>query len=87
MTTEATKEEVLLQPMSTAPRDGTDVLLLVKRRAGIPGKWLVGHRMPGGHCIEDHPAIAEGWYFWNGCAFDLASEPVGWLALPEVTHG
>lgn len=69
-------------PMDSAPLDGTEVLLRVKRRAGIPGKFLVGHYMPGGHCIEDHPAIAAGWYFWNGCMFDAASEPEGWMPLP-----
>lgn len=71
-----------LQPMDTAPLDGTEVLLRVKQRAGIPHKYLVGHFMGGGHCIDDHPPIARGWYFWNGCAFDLASEPEGWMALP-----
>lgn len=71
-----------LQPMDTAPLDGTEVLLRVKMRAGIRGKYLVGHFMEGGHCIEDHPPIARGWYFWNGSAFDHAAEPEGWLALP-----
>jgi hypothetical protein len=72
-----------LQPMDTAPKDGTEVILRVKMRAGIPHQYLVGHYMPGGHCIEDHPPIAAGWYFWNGCMFDSASEPEGWLALPH----
>jgi hypothetical protein len=71
-----------LQPMDTAPLDGTEVVLRVKSRAGIRGKYLVGHYMPGGHCIEDHPPISAGWYFWNGSMFDEASEPEGWLALP-----
>jgi NTP pyrophosphatase (non-canonical NTP hydrolase) len=73
-----------LNPMDNAPTDGTEVLLLVESRAGIPGKYLVGHYMPGGHCIEDHPAIDEGWYFWNGCMFDMASKPIGWRELPET---
>ena len=68
--------------MNTAPRDGTEVLLVVERRAGIPHRMLVGHYMPGGHCIEDHPPIDEGWYFWNGCMFDKASKPLAWMALP-----
>ncbi len=71
-----------LQPMDTAPRDGTEVLVKVEMRAGVRGKWLVGHYMEGGHCIEDHPPIEAGWYFWNGCAFDRASRPIGWLPLP-----
>jgi hypothetical protein len=70
--------------MESAPKDGTEVLLLVKARAGIRGKCLVGHWMPGGYCIEDHPAIDEGWYFWNGCMFDLASVPLLWMPLPPA---
>lgn len=72
------------QPIETAPKDGTEVLLLVKRRAGIPGKMLVGHYMRGGHCIEDHPAIDPGWYFWNGRMFDAAAEPLSWMPLPSI---
>jgi len=45
---------------------------------------LVGHYMPGGHCIEDHPAIDRGWYFWNGRMFDLASVPTHWMPLPPL---
>jgi hypothetical protein len=72
------------QPMETAPRDGSEILLAVEQRAGVPGRCLVGHYMPGGHCIEDHPAIDEGWYFWNGCQFDRASKPRHWMPLPEI---
>jgi hypothetical protein len=71
-----------LYPMETAPKDGSEVVLQVKLRAGIPGKYLVGHYMPGGHCIEDHPPIESGWYFWNGHMFDRAAEPVGWMPIP-----
>jgi len=69
--------------MDTAPLDGTEVLLRVKQRAGMPGCCLVGHFMPGGHCIDDHPPIARGWYFWNGCMFDGPAEPLCWHPLPE----
>lgn len=69
--------------MSSAPKDGTELLLLVERRAGVPGRCLVGHYMRGGHCIEDHPPIAEGWYFWNGMMFDNAAKPTGWLPIPR----
>lgn len=71
------------QPIETAPKDGGEMLLRVKMRAGIRGKTLVGHYMPGGHCIEDHPPIAAGWYFWNGLMFDKAAEPTHWMPLPE----
>jgi hypothetical protein len=71
------------QSIETAPLDGREVLLRVKVRAGIRGKCLVGHFMQGGHCIEDHPAIARGWYFWNGRMFDEAAEPTHWMELPE----
>lgn len=79
------------QPIDTAPKDGTEVLLRVKLRAGVPGRCLVGHYMPGGHCIEDHPPIDSGWYFWNGCMFDRAAEPIEWMPIttaPEAKpHG
>jgi len=71
------------QPMETVPKDGTEVLLKVELRAGIRGKCLVGHYMPGGHCIEDHPPINEGWYFWNGRMFDRAAKPTSWMPLPD----
>jgi hypothetical protein len=73
-----------LKPMSSAPNDGREILLQVKARAGMPGKFLVGHWMQGGHCIEDHPPIKEGWYFWNGQMFDKAAEPIAWTDLPEA---
>lgn len=76
------KATTILRSMESVPRDGTEVLLQVEKRAGVPGKFLVGHYQPGGFCIEDHPPIEEGWYFWNGCAFDVAAKPVGWLPLP-----
>ena len=70
------------QAIETAPKDGREVLLAVERRAGVAGGMLVGHYMPGGYCIEDHPAIDEGWYFWNGSMFDRASKPRFWMPLP-----
>jgi hypothetical protein len=72
------------QPMETAPKDGREVILAVKVRAGMPGKCLVGHWMPGGHCVEDHPAIERGWYFWNGLLFDGPAEPTHWMPLPAA---
>lgn len=72
------------QKMESAPKDGTEVILLVQWRAGINGRCLVGHYMPGGHCIEDHPPIDEGWYFWNGIMFDKPSKPIAWASLPPL---
>ena len=71
------------QPIETAPKDGSEVLLAVEVRAGVPHCLLVGHYMPGGHCIEDHPPIDRGWYFWNGCMFDKAAKPTHWMELPN----
>jgi hypothetical protein len=75
--------ELQWQPMETAPRNGDEVLLAVEQRAGMPGKMLVGHWMPGGYCIDDHPPINAGWYFWNGQMFDRASKPIAWMPLPS----
>lgn len=87
---EPVKQEGWL-PIETAPKDGSEVILMVKSRAGIAKGFLVGHYMEGGHCIEDHPPIDSGWYFWNGRMFDKASEPTHWMPLPlppvkEVTE-
>ena len=71
------------QPIETAPKDGREVILAVETRAGMPHGVLVGHYMPGGHCIEDHPPIASGWYFWNGCMFDKAAKPTHWMQMPN----
>ena len=73
------------RPIETAAKDGgKEVLLRVKMRAGIPGGLLVGHWMDGGFTVgDDHPAIAGGWYFWNGRMFDKASEPTHWMPLPS----
>ena len=74
-----------LKPMNTAQKDGRELLLQVTPRHGRwRGRFLVGHYMPGGHCIDDHPPIDAGWYFWNGRMFDRASEPVGWTELPTA---
>jgi hypothetical protein len=81
---EAGEKPTEWRPMESAPKNGTEVLLAVRIRAVVAGKMLVGHFMPGGHCIEDHPAIEAGWYFWNGSMFDEASEPVAWMPLPAA---
>ena len=65
------------QPMDTAPRNGTEVLLAVKG-----GQVVVAHWMPGGHCIEDHPPIAQGWYYFNGSYFRDSAQPLFWMPLP-----
>lgn len=72
------------RPIETAPHDGTEVIVLVEARAGARGCMLVGHYMRGGHCIEDHPPIDAGWYFWSGSMFDRASKPTHWLPLPPA---
>ena len=71
------------QPIETAPKDGREVILAVEVRAGITHGVLVGHYMPGGHCIEDHPPIDQGWYFWNGFMFDKAARPTHWMPMPN----
>lgn len=71
------------QPICTAPKDGTEILLRVNTPDGVPGNYLVGHYQPGGNCIDDHPPIDRGWYFFNGTQFNLASNPTHWMPLPK----
>jgi hypothetical protein len=72
---------VKVTPETMPPKDGSEVILRVKR-AGVTGS-VVAHYMPGGYCIEDHPAIEEGWYFWNKSYFDLAPNPTHYQLLPS----
>lgn len=74
------------EKMDTAPKDGREIIILVAKRAGFNKRCLVGHWMAGGHCIEGHPPISAGWYFWNGREFDIASEPLLWMPLPELPN-
>ena len=70
------------QPIDTVPRSG-EVLLRVQR-AGCMGR-MVAHWLPGGHCIEDHPPVDAGWYFWSGYNFrPLSDQPTHWASLPSV---
>ena len=71
------------QPMATAPRDGTEVVLRIEQKGLCGRSALVGHYMPGGYCVGDHPPINEGWYGWTGGMFEEASRPNGWMPLPE----
>lgn len=68
------------QPIATAPKDGTEILLCVESRSRNAGGMLVGHYMPGGH------SISEGWYFWSGSMFDKSSKPTHWMPLPEAAE-
>lgn len=70
------------RPIDDEAKSGKEVLVLVKQRAGMPYCQLVGHWMVGGHCIDDHPPIEAGFYFWSGLMFDKASEPLLWMPLP-----
>jgi hypothetical protein len=75
-----------LLPIDSAPKDGREVLLLVQEEGLRQPKYFVGHYMPGGHCIEDHPPIDKGWYWWNGRMFDMGYTPTHWAPLPGVEH-
>jgi len=68
--------------IETAPKDGTNVLICCTK-PHIGTRMVVAHYMPGGHCIEDHPPIDEGWYYNRGSMFDLFVYPTHWMPLPE----
>lgn len=65
-------------PMETAPKDGTEVIL-----RNVSWNRALAHYMPGGHCIEDHPPIDAGWYFWNGRIHDVFTSPVQWRSIVQ----
>ncbi len=73
------------QPIETAPKEGEVLLRIV--RAGMVGS-LVCHWQPGGHCIDDHPPIDKGWYFWNGhMLYPVDSKPTHWAPIPNLPAG
>lgn len=47
------------------------------------GHKVLAHWQPGGHCIEDHPPIDRGWYYWNGREFDVFRNPTAWMPVSE----
>lgn len=60
--------------MSTAPKDGTEIILENANYCRVLAHW-----MPGGHCIDDHPPIDRGWYFFDGNQFAVFKEPKRWM--------
>lgn len=58
------------------------MLVYTRNRAGLPGT-VVAHYMPGGHCIEDHPPIDRGWYYWTGSIMDI-TPATHWMPLPPA---
>lgn len=61
------------RPMEDAPKDGTEVIIETPNIVRV-----LAHYQPGGFCIEDHPAIDEGWYFWNGHMFARLNGAARW---------
>lgn len=66
------------QTMDTAPKDGTEVILRDAHMVRV-----LAHYMAGGFCIEDHPAINAGWYFWDGYMFNNSFKPLAWRLVAE----
>lgn len=60
------------QPIETAPKDGTEILLY--RRGVSQGKWRVG--MLNGQCAWG----GDGWFYprWD--------QPTHWMPLPEAPN-
>jgi hypothetical protein len=69
----------MMQPIETAPKSG-EIILIVENAQGAIGR-VIGHYMEGGHCIEDHPPIDEGWYFWSGSMYVRATNPTHWESM------
>ena len=85
----AAQEALRWRSMDSAPKDGSDVLIQTAMRTGSSSGistylCLVGHYMPGGHCIEDHPPIEQGWYSWTGSQFQKPHKPIAWMPLPAI---
>lgn len=66
------------QPIGTAPKDGTQVILLVNGRA-FAGRYVVTERFENGKLITRY----DGWiYGYN--PLGGRPEPTHWFALPAL---
>ena len=68
------------QPIETAPKDATEVLLLVEKD-GVKHP-LVAHWAYGGG--EDQPSFGPAWFEWDGYGYrGIHGKPTHWAPIPE----
>lgn len=60
------------------PKSPRDVRLVTHT-----GQYMEAHYLAGGHCVEDHPPIAAGWYHWTGTYYEQVSNPAKWMDIPK----
>ena len=60
------------------PKNPRDVRLVTHT-----GQYMEAHYLTGGHCIEDHPPVAAGWYHWTGTYYDRVPNPDKWMDIPK----
>lgn len=67
------------QPIETAPKDGTDVILLFETGSATVGHYYVTERLSFGKSVSK----SEGWV-WTGKGFmgSIDVIPTHWMPLP-----
>jgi len=68
------------QPIETAPKDATEILLLVEKD-GMKHP-IVAHWAHGGG--EDQPPFGPAWFRWTGWDFaEVIHKPTHWAPIPK----
>ena len=69
-------------PIETAPKDGTEILLLFTHDGAIQGSWFVGKRPNGTVYAQRWNVIALPSHGCGCCSSD-DDNPTHWMPLPE----
>lgn len=70
------------QPIETAPRNATEIIVAVPNRARCRGV-LIAHYAHGGG--EEQPRFGPDWFFWTGYSFmHLTPPPTHWMPIPKL---
>ena len=67
-------------PIDSAPKDGTDILIVGPKVRPVMASWRGVGNSKGGHLSSDVSRFGEGWTRFNCC--DTGLEPTHWQPLP-----
>jgi hypothetical protein len=77
------------QPIETAPKDGTYILLRLNLKSAFPlsvGRYVrpvkVGDEWAGGVARMVSPDRTDGWHTWNNRQIKERHLPTHWVPLP-----